>query len=67
MMVTNRPELFKDVKAIRGVSIDKDNWRGFTTKILDGYYNESGSFLKKLVINSLIWLLGKHAIFIAPY
>lgn len=27
MMVTNQPELFKDVKAIRWVGIDKDNWK----------------------------------------
>lgn len=27
MMVTNDPELFKDVKAMRWVGIDKDNWK----------------------------------------
>lgn len=27
MMVTNQPELFKDVKAMRWVGIDKDNWK----------------------------------------
>ncbi|MFP4024601.1 MAG: DegT/DnrJ/EryC1/StrS family aminotransferase [Thiohalospira sp.] len=27
MMVTNHPELFKDVKAMRWVGIDKDNWK----------------------------------------
>jgi perosamine synthetase len=27
MMVTNNPELFKDVKAMRWVGIDKDNWK----------------------------------------
>ena len=27
MMVTNEPELFKDVKAMRWVGIDKDNWK----------------------------------------
>ncbi|MGE5435594.1 MAG: DegT/DnrJ/EryC1/StrS family aminotransferase [Syntrophothermus sp.] len=27
MMVTNKPELFKDVKAMRWVGIDKDNWK----------------------------------------
>ena len=27
MMVTNDPELFKDVKAMRRVGIDKDNWK----------------------------------------
>ncbi len=27
MMVSNRPELFKDVKAKRWVGIDKDNWK----------------------------------------
>ena len=27
MMVTNYPELFKDVKAMRWVGIDKDNWK----------------------------------------
>jgi perosamine synthetase len=27
MMVTNEPDLFKDVKAMRWVGIDKDNWK----------------------------------------
>ncbi len=27
MMVTNEPELFKDIKAMRWVGIDKDNWK----------------------------------------
>ena len=27
MMVTNNPDLFKDVKAMRWVGIDKDNWK----------------------------------------
>ncbi len=27
MMVTNQPDLFKDVKAMRWVGIDKDNWK----------------------------------------
>jgi len=27
MMVTNQPELFKDIKAMRWVGIDKDNWK----------------------------------------
>jgi perosamine synthetase len=27
MMVTNQPELFKDLKAMRWVGIDKDNWK----------------------------------------
>ena len=27
MMVTNEPELFKDLKAMRWVGIDKDNWK----------------------------------------
>ena len=27
MMVTNDPELFNDVKAMRWVGIDKDNWK----------------------------------------
>ena len=27
MMVTNQPELFKEVKAMRWVGIDKDNWK----------------------------------------
>jgi perosamine synthetase len=27
MMVTNHPELFRDVKAMRWVGIDKDNWK----------------------------------------
>lgn len=27
MMVTNDPELFKDIKAMRWVGIDKDNWK----------------------------------------
>ncbi len=27
MMVTNQPELFKNVKAMRWVGIDKDNWK----------------------------------------
>jgi len=27
IMVTNQPELFKDVKAMRWVGIDKDNWK----------------------------------------
>lgn len=27
MMVTNNPEIFKDVKAMRWVGIDKDNWK----------------------------------------
>jgi perosamine synthetase len=27
MMVTNSPELFRDIKAMRWVGIDKDNWR----------------------------------------
>lgn len=27
MMVTNEPELFRDVKAMRWVGIDKDNWK----------------------------------------
>lgn len=34
MMVTNEPEIFKDVKAMRWVGIDKDNWKtaqGYTS------------------------------------
>ncbi len=27
MMITNQPKLFKDVKAMRWVGIDKDNWK----------------------------------------
>jgi len=27
MMVTNDPDLFRDVKAMRWVGIDKDNWK----------------------------------------
>ena len=38
MMVTNDPELFKDVKAMRWVGIDKDNWKtaqNYTSSDLD--------------------------------
>lgn len=31
MMVTNDPDLFKDVKAMRWVGIDKDNWKSAQT------------------------------------
>ena len=32
MIVTNQPSLFKNMKAMRWVGIDKDNWK--TAKIL---------------------------------
>lgn len=33
MMVTNDPELFKDIKAMRWVGIDKDNWKTAQTYV----------------------------------
>lgn len=41
MMVTNDPELFKDVKAMRWVGIDKDNWKiaqSYTDVNKDAYH-----------------------------
>jgi len=41
MMVTNDPELFKDVKAMRWVGIDKDNWKtaqAYTTANYDAMH-----------------------------
>ncbi len=41
MMVTNDPELFKDVKAMRWVGIDKDNWKtaqAYTEVNKDAYH-----------------------------
>jgi len=41
MMVTNDPELFKDVKAMRWVGIDKDNWKtaqSYTHADKDAYH-----------------------------
>ncbi|MCE1201606.1 MAG: DegT/DnrJ/EryC1/StrS family aminotransferase [Bacteroidia bacterium] len=41
MMVTNQPELFKDVKAMRWVGIDKDNWKTaqeYTSVNKDAYH-----------------------------
>ena len=41
MMVTNEPELFKDVKAMRWVGIDKDNWKtakSYTDVNKDAYH-----------------------------
>ena len=41
MMVTNDPELFKDVKAMRWVGIDKDNWKtaqAYTEMNKDAYH-----------------------------
>lgn len=41
MMVTNQPELFKNVKAMRWVGIDKDNWKSaqsYTDVNKDAYH-----------------------------
>lgn len=41
MMVTNQPHLFKDVKAMRWVGIDKDNWKtaqAYTEMNKDAYH-----------------------------
>lgn len=41
MMVTNDPDLFKEVKAMRWVGIDKDNWQtaqSYTQTDQDAYH-----------------------------
>jgi perosamine synthetase len=63
MMVTDQPELFKDVKAMRWIGIDKDNWKtaqSYTEKNLDAlhWYYEISVLGYKYNMNDLSASIG---------